>query len=174
MNATRALTCKYNAQLSCGRVQTPTLAMIAAREEEIRHFTPKPYYGLQLIGKGITFTWKDKKSGSAATFSREKNEEVYKKILGKTAEVTEVKKTKKTSQPEGLYDLTDLSRDANQRFGFSAKQTLNIMQSLYEHHKVLTYPRTDSRYLTTDVAETLRERVEAIAVGPYRSLLIQC
>lgn len=169
MNATRALTCKYNAQLSCGRVQTPTLAMIAAREEEIRHFTPKSYYGLQLIGKGITFTWKDKKSGSAATFSREKNEEVYKKILGKTAEVTEVKKTKKTSQPEGLYDLTDLSRDANQRFGFSAKQTLNIMQSLYEHHKVLTYPRTDSRYLTTDVAETLRERVEAIAIGPYRS-----
>ena len=169
MNATRALTCKYNAQLSCGRVQTPTLAMIAVREEEIRHFTPKPYYGLQLIGKGITFTWKDKKSGSAATFSREKNEEVYKKILGKTAEVTEVKKTKKTSQPEGLYDLTDLSRDANQRFGFSAKQTLNIMQSLYEHHKVLTYPRTDSRYLTTDVAETLRERVEAITVGPYRS-----
>ena len=90
-------------------------------------------------------------------------------LPGKTAEVTEVKKTKKTSQPEGLYDLTDLSRDANQRFGFSAKQTLNIMQSLYEHHKVLTYPRTDSRYLTTDVAETLRERVEAIAVGPYRS-----
>ena len=65
--------------------------------------------------------------------------------------------------------MTDLSRDANQRFGFSAKQTLNIMQSLYEHHKVLTYPRTDSRYLTMDVAETLRERVEAIAVGPYRS-----
>ena len=77
INATRALTCKYNAQLSCGRVQTPTLAMIAAREEEIRHFTPKPYYGLQLTGKGITFTWKDKKSGSSATFSKEKNEEIY-------------------------------------------------------------------------------------------------
>ena len=169
INATRALTCKYNAQLSCGRVQTPTLAMIAAREEEIRHFTPKLYYGLQLTGKGITFTWKDKKSGSSATFSKEKNEEIYKNLSGKTAVVAEVKKTKKTSQAEGLYDLTDLSRDANQRFGFSAKQTLNIMQSLYEHHKVLTYPRTDSRYLTTDVAETLRERVEAIAVGPYRS-----
>ena len=169
INATRALTCKYNAQLSCGRVQTPTLAMIAAREEEIRHFRPKPYYGLQLTGKGITFTWKDKKSGSSATFSKEKNEEIYKNLSGKTAVVAEVKKTKKTSQAEGLYDLTDLSRDANQRFGFSAKQTLNIMQSLYEHHKVLTYPRTDSRYLTTDVAETLRERVEAIAVGPYRS-----
>ena len=125
--------------------------MIAAREEEIRHFTPKPYYGLQLTGKGITFTWKDKKSGSSATFSKEKNEEIYKNLSGKTAVVAEVKKTKKTSQAEGLYDLTDLSRDANQRFGFSAKQTLNIMQSLYEHHKVLTYPRTDSRYLTTDV-----------------------
>ena len=74
INATRALTCKYNAQLSCGRVQTPTLAMIAAREEEIRHFRPKPYYGLQLTGKGIIFTWKDKKSGSSATFSNEKNE----------------------------------------------------------------------------------------------------
>ena len=100
---------------------------------------------MQLTGKGITFTWKDKKSGSSATFSKEKNEEIYKKLSGKTAVVAEVKKTKKTSQPEGLYDLTDLSRDANQRFGFSAKQTLNIMQSLYEHHKVLTYPRTDSR-----------------------------
>ena len=172
INATRALTCKYNAQLSCGRVQTPTLAMIAAREEEIRHFTPKPYYGLQLTGKGITFTWKDKKSGSSATFSKEKNEEIYKNLSGKTAVVAEVKKTKKTSQAEGLYDLTDLSRDANQRFGFSAKQTLNIMQSLYEHHKVLTYPRTDSRYLTSDVVGTLSERLDACAVGPYRKMAL--
>lgn len=93
---------------------------------------------MQLTGKGIIFTWKDKKSGSSATFSKEKNEEIYKNLSGKTAVVAEVKKTKKTSQAEGLYDLTDLSRDANQRFGFSAKQTLNIMQSLYEHHKVLT------------------------------------
>ena len=101
--------------------------MIAAREEEIRHFTPKPYYGLQLTGKGITFTWKDKKSGSSATFSKEKNEEIYKNLSGKTAVVAEVKKTKKTSQAESLYDLTDLSRDANQRFGFSAKQTFKIL-----------------------------------------------
>ena len=168
INATRALTCKYNAQLSCGRVQTPTLAMIAAREEEIRHFTPKPYYGLQLTGKGITFTWKDKKSGSSATFSKEKNEEIYKNLSGKTAVVAEVKKTKKTSQAEGLYDLTDLSRDANQRFGFSAKQTLNIMQSLYEHHKVLTYPRTDSRYLTNDMTDTLKDRIKACQNGSYK------
>ena len=168
INATRALTCKYNAQLSCGRVQTPTLAMIAAREEEIRHFRPKPYYGLQLTGKGIIFTWKDKKSGSSATFSKEKNEEIYKNLSGKTAVVAEVKKTKKTSQAEGLYDLTDLSRDANQRFGFSAKQTLNIMQSLYEHHKVLTYPRTDSRYLTNDMTDTLKDRIKACQNGSYK------
>lgn len=80
MNATRALTCKYNAQLSCGRVQTPTLAMIAAREEEIRHFTPKPYYGLQLIGKGITFTWKDKKSGVQAHFPEKKMKKFTKRF----------------------------------------------------------------------------------------------
>lgn len=169
INATRALTCKYNAQLSCGRVQTPTLAMIAGREEEIRRFVPKPYYGLQLVGRGVTFTWREAKSGGANTFSKEKRDEIAKKISGQPARVAAVQRTKKTSQVEGLYDLTELSRDANQRFGFSAKQTLTIMQSLYEHHKVLTYPRTDSHYLTTDVAETLRERVEAVAVGAYRS-----
>lgn len=169
INATRALTCKYNAQLSCGRVQTPTLAMIAGREDEIRRFVPKPYYGLQLAGRGVTFTWREAKSGSANTFSKEKRDEIAKKLSGQPAKVAAVQKTRKTSQVEGLYDLTELSRDANQRFGFSAKQTLGIMQSLYEHHKVLTYPRTDSHYLTTDVAETLRERVEAVAVGAYRS-----
>ena len=169
MNATRALTCKYNAQLSCGRVQTPTLAMIARREEEIRHFVPKPYYGLQAKWKGVTFIWKEKKSGSTSVFSKDSRDEAYKKAAGGTGQVTQVKRTKKTSYPEGLYDLTSLQRDANQRFGFSAKETLNLMQSLYEHHKVLTYPRTDSRYLTSDVAETLKERIAAVAAGPYRS-----
>ena len=169
INATRALTCKYNAQLSCGRVQTPTLAMIAAREEEIRHFVPKPYYGMQAKWKGTLFTWREGKSNSSSIFSKEKREEAYRKAEGASGEVVSVKKIKKTSRPEGLYDLTALQRDANQRFGFSAKQTLNLMQSLYEHHKVLTYPRTDSRYLTSDVAETLKERLVAVAVGPYRN-----
>ena len=169
INATRALTCKYNAQLSCGRVQTPTLAMIAAREEEIRHFVPKPYYGMQARWKGTLFTWREGKSNSSSIFSKEKRDEAYKKAAGSKGEVVSVKKVKKTSRPEGLYDLTSLQRDANQRYGFSAKQTLNLMQSLYEHHKVLTYPRTDSRYLTADVAETLKERLAAVAVGPYRN-----
>lgn len=169
INATRALTCKYNAQLSCGRVQTPTLAMIAAREEEIRHFVPKTYYGLQAKWKGVSFLWKEKKSGSSSVFSKESRDQAGERAGKQEGKVLSVKKTKKTTRPEGLYDLTTLQREANQRFGFPAKKTLNLMQSLYEHHKVLTYPRTDSRYISKDVAETLRERVQAVAVGPYRS-----
>lgn len=169
INATRALTCKYNAQLSCGRVQTPTLAMIAAREEEIRQFVPKPYYGMQARWNGCTFTWKEKSSGSSSIFAKDVRDKAYEKAKIGNGTVVSVKKKKKTSHLDGLYDLTTLQRDANQKYGFSAKQTLNLMQSLYEHHKVLTYPRTDSRYLTTDVAETLKERVAAVAVGPYRT-----
>lgn len=73
----------------------------------------------------------------------------------------------------GLYDLTELQRDANRMFGFSAKETLSIMQKLYEHHKVLTYPRTDSRYISTDIVETLPERLKAVAIGPYRAVANQ-
>ena len=167
INATRALTCKYNAQLSCGRVQTPTLSMIAAREEEIKKFIPKLYYGLKAVVKGIPFTWTDAKNNSGRTFDKSRIENIYKKAAQKIR-ITEVKKkTKKTYSP-ALYDLTALQREANQRYGYSAKETLNIMQRLYENHKVLTYPRTDSRYLTTDMTGTLKERLKACAVGPYR------
>ncbi len=169
INATRALTCKYNAQLSCGRVQTPTLAMIAHREEEIRTFIPQEYYGAVIKINGVSFTWHDKKSGSSSTFSKERVQELTEKLKKGPAKVTEVKRVKKSMQAPGLYDLTLLQREANKRFGFSAKQTLNIMQSLYEHHKILTYPRTDSTHLTTDVVPTLKERIKAISVGPYRT-----
>lgn len=166
INATRALTCKYNAQLSCGRVQTPTLAMIAAREEEIRTFKPVPYYGLKAAVGGITFTWTDARSGSSRSFDKDRIQAI-KQASAPSLLVTDVrKKLKKTFAP-ALYDLTALQREANQKFGFSAKQTLNIMQRLYENHKVLTYPRTDSRYLTTDIVPTLKERLKACAVGPY-------
>lgn len=172
INATRALTCKYNAQLSCGRVQTPTLAMIAAREEEIRKFVPKPYYGLKAAAGGITFTWADAKTGSARTFDRAKAEGIRKNSTGQL-KLTKVKrKTQKTFSP-ALYDLTSLQREANARYGYSAKMTLNIMQRLYETHKLLTYPRTDSRYLTTDMVSTLKERLKACAVGPYRKTALK-
>lgn len=170
INATRALTCKYNAQLSCGRVQTPTLAMIAKREADIRSFVPKPYYGLQARKGGLVFTWQNRASGGYSTFDRQMAQDLLTRLKGENGVVDEVRRTpKKTSAPL-LYDLTELQRDANKRFNYSAKETLNIMQRLYENHKVLTYPRTDSRYLTSDILPTLKERLKACAVGPYCTL----
>ena len=170
MNGTRALTCKYNAQLSCGRVQTPTLAIIAMREEEIRHFQPKEYYGITVNAGEILWTWKDQKSGSLRTFHKEKAEEIREKIKDGALTIISVTKKPKKTQAPGLYDLTTLQREANQKYGFSAKETLNIMQRLYENHKVLTYPRTDSRYIGKDVVPTIKERLKACGTGPYRKL----
>lgn len=170
MNGTRALTCKYNAQLSCGRVQTPTLAIIAMREQEIRNFKPKEYFGITVNAGDITWTWKDKKSGSLHTFSKERAEEIAEKIKDKALTITAVSKKPKKTYAPGLYDLTTLQREANQKYGFSAKETLNIMQRLYENHKVLTYPRTDSRYIGKDVVPTIKERLKACGTGPYRKL----
>ena len=170
MNGTRALTCKYNAQLSCGRVQTPTLAMIAKREEEIRKFVPKEYYGISLETQDVKWTWRDEKTKSFRTFSRERAEQIKGRLENTVLEITSVeKKAKKTIAP-GLYDLTTLQREANLKYGFSAKETLNIMQRLYENHKVLTYPRTDSRYIGKDIVPTIKERLKACGIGPYRKL----
>ena len=170
MNGTRALTCKYNAQLSCGRVQTPTLAMIARREEEIRQFTPKEYYGVSVETQDVKWTWRDEKTKRFRTFSREKAEEIRRKTETASLEVTRIEEKTKKSMAPGLYDLTTLQREANQKYGFSAKETLNIMQRLYENHKVLTYPRTDSRYIGKDIVPTIRERLKACGIGPYRKL----
>lgn len=168
INATRALTCKYNAQLSCGRVQTPTLAMIGRREQEIRSFVPEPYYTVTAQANGTVFSWQDGKSGSNRTFSRERAESIAVRSGQESLQIVKVEKKEKKTPPLQLYDLTELQREANQKYGFSAKQTLSLMQSLYENHKVLTYPRTDSRYLTSDILPTLRERMEAVGTGPYR------
>lgn len=171
INATRALTCKYNAQLSCGRVQTPTLAIIARREKDIREFVPKPYYGLTAYGTpGVTLSWRDKNSGSYRSFDRNRINELEKRLRGQDGVVTEVKRTAKKTAAPLLYDLTELQRDANRRFHYSAKETLSIMQRLYENHKVLTYPRTDSRYLSSDIVPTIKERLKACGTGPYRKL----
>lgn len=170
INATRALTCKYNAQLSCGRVQTPTLAMIAKREEQIRNFVPKPYYGLRAETGTLKLTWRDKKSNSTSSFDKERMEKIREKVSGAPLKIVSVKKTPKRTEPPLLYDLTELQREANKRFDYPAKKTLDIMQRLYENHKVLTYPRTDSRYLTSDIVPTIQERLKACAVGPYRKL----
>ena len=170
MNGTRALTCKYNAQLSCGRVQTPTLAMIAKREEEIRKFVPKEYYGISLETQDVKWTWRDEKTKSFRTFSRERAEQIKGRLENAALEITSVEKKAKKTMAPGLYDLTTLQREANLKYGFSAKETLNIMQRLYENHKVLTDPRTDSRYIGKDIVPTIKERLKACGIGPYRKL----
>lgn len=170
INATRALTCKYNAQLSCGRVQTPTLGMIAKREDTIRSFVPQTYYGLQVQAGQTRFTWQQAKTGNSKTFEKVQRDQVAQRMEHGTLVIESVEKKKKKSYAPLLYNLTDLQSDANKRFGFSAKQTLNILQGLYEQHKVLTYPRTDSRHLTSDMEETLKERLKACGVGPYSKL----
>ncbi|KKI89611.1 DNA topoisomerase III [Bacillus sp. SA1-12] len=169
LNATRALTTKFNAQLNCGRVQTPTVAMVAAREEEIKNFKPQTYYGIEVQTDELTLTWQDAK-GNSRSFNKEKIDAIITSLGRKNATVIAIdRKAKKTFAP-ALYDLTELQRDANKIFGYSAKETLNIMQKLYEQHKVLTYPRTDSRYLSSDIVSTLPERLKACSVGEYRPL----
>lgn len=170
LNATRALTTRFNAQLNCGRVQTPTVAIIAAREDEIKHFKAQTYYGIEAqTNDRLKLTWQDAK-GNSRSFEKEKIDAIVKKLGSSNAKVTDIeKKPKKTFAP-GLYDLTELQRDANKIFGYSAKETLNIMQKLYEQHKVLTYPRTDSRYISQDIVATIRERLKACGIGEYRPL----
>ena len=170
MNGTRALTCRYNAQLSCGRVQTPTLAIIRKREEEIRHFNPVEYYTISMEAGGIRFSWKDKKSSSPRIYDKKTADQICEKVKGSHIDLATVVKRKKLVPAPGLYDLTTLQREASSKYGYSPKETLSIMQRLYENHKVLTYPRTDSRYLTQDVVPTIKERLAAVSVGPYRAL----
>ncbi len=170
INATRALTCKYNAQLSCGRVQTPTLAMIARREEQIKKFVPRPYYGIRGKTNNLILTWQDGASKSTSSFDKDRVDAILKALPGQRTSVCQVDKVPQKTMAPLLYDLTELQRDASRRFDYSARETLNIMQRLYENHKVLTYPRTDSRYLSDDIVPTIKERLKACSVGPYRAL----
>lgn len=170
LNATRALTTRFNAQLNCGRVQTPTVAIIAAREDEIKNFKAQTYYGIEAqTTDNLKLTWQDK-NGNSRSFDKEKIDTLVKKIGNSNAIVADIEKKPKKSFAPGLYDLTELQRDANKIFSYSAKETLNIMQKLYEQHKVLTYPRTDSRFISQDIVATLPERLKACGIGEYRSI----
>lgn len=169
INATRALTVKYNAQLSTGRVQTPTLAMIANREQQIKNFKPKTYYGLQALTNTVTFTWHEKGTNQTQSFQKEKMEQLLKSLdSAKTGEVIDVKTTPKRTPAPHLFDLTELQKEAHKRYGWSAKETLSTLQNLYERHKIVTYPRTDSKHLTSDMKSTFTDRIKASAVGDYR------
>jgi len=167
LNVTRALTCKHNAQLAAGRVQTPTLALIVRREEEIAKFVPKDYYTVQAQFEGFSAIYKDSKNQSRFN-EQAPAEAVANAVKGKRGTLVEVKKEYRHQPPPPAYDLTELQRDANKKYAYSAKQTLGCMQNLYETHKLLTYPRTDSRYISDDVVPTLPERLRSVAIGPYR------
>jgi len=158
INATRALTVKHNAQLSTGRVQTPTLAMIAEREKQINGFKPKAYYGMQAITEKATFTWSDN-AGQSRSFDKESIEKRLEKLDGvHSGKIKDVKTSPKSQPAPHLFDLTELQKEAHKRWSWSAKETLSTLQNLYEHHKAVTYPRTDSKHLTSDMEETLKER----------------
>ncbi|MFW2502156.1 DNA topoisomerase III [Clostridium diolis] len=167
LNVTRALTCKYNAQLSAGRVQSPTLSMIVLREDEIRNFKPKTYYTLEGKTKGFNLAWVNKDTNSRI-FDEEFANKIASKLKNSEGKIVNINEANKKKFSPALYDLTELQRDANKIWGYSAKQTLNIMQRLYENYKILTYPRTDSRYITTDIVATIPDRLKAISIGEYR------
>lgn len=170
LNATRALTTKHNAQLSSGRVQTPTLEMVSLREQEIKNFQPKKFYQLEAkTTKGHRFLWKNDENQNRI-FSKNEAIKLEEKLSNKQATVVHVDKKLKKKHAQGLYDLTDLQRDANRIFQFSGKQTLSVMQKLYEQHKLVTYPRTDSRHLSTDIVSTLKDRVKACGVDEYAKI----
>lgn len=163
LNVSRALTTKYKDPLSAGRVQTPTLALMIERENEINSFVPKEYWTIQAAVGPLSAEWNQ--NGEKRIFSMDKSEAIKDKLAGKKALLKAVDRKKK-NEPQPLpYDLTELQRDANKRFGFSAKKTLNVLQGLYEQHKLVTYPRTDSRYLTTDMEATMVDRLQGILSG---------
>ncbi|MGL4663175.1 MAG: DNA topoisomerase III [Culicoidibacterales bacterium] len=168
INATRALTTKYNAQLSCGRVQTPTLALIAMRDETIRSFQPKPYYQMKAQAFGLSMNWHPQ--NQTVAFDLGAVEMLAKQLEQDKITIVEAKIKESTIGQPQLFDLTELQRQANTRFGYSAKQTLTALQSLYEFHKLVTYPRTDSRYLSSDIVPTLKERLEALSGANNRKL----
>nr|WP_294680374.1 DNA topoisomerase III [uncultured Anaerotignum sp.] len=176
MNATRAYTLQYHALLSIGRVQTPTLALIVERQKEIDAFQAEDYFELQADFGGYTGLWIDKEEHSRIE-KEETAQAILEKVNGKAATVTKVEKEEKKTPPPLLYDLTELQRECNKKFGFSAKKTLDIAQSLYEKRKMITYPRTDSRYLSDDmkgkVQSTVRRLLEIPEYAPYAQPLTE-
>ena len=154
INLTRLYTLLYGPTLSIGRVMTPTLAMIVEREKAVADFTPKPFYSVHLLCpcEAVSERFEDEQEAQALADA----------CNGQTAEIIRVEKKTRSDHPPKLYDLTTLQREANQLFGYTAQQTLDCTQSLYEK-KLATYPRTDSRFLTHDMASVLPNLVQTVA-----------
>ena len=156
MNGTRAYTTRYFKRLVVGRVQTPTLAMLAERQERIEHFQKEAFYKVSLTDGKLTVVSENIANEEAADL-------LAALCNGSTAMVTQMKKERKKSFPPKLYDLTSLQREANRYFGYTAKRTLDMLQELYEE-KLVTYPRTDSQFVTEDMKDTVDELVGKMPV----------
>lgn len=161
MNVTRALTCYYDAKLSSGRVQTPTLALMTEREDEIEAFEGKYYYTAR--GDFGLFGASYYPEDNSIRFTDDDTAEEMKTWKDKKGRVVSMTTEEKSDPVPQAYDLTELQRDANIMLGFSAKETLDTLQRLYEVHKIVTYPRTDSRYITEDIVPTIPERIKALS-----------
>lgn len=161
LNVTRALTVKYQDNLSAGRVQTPTLALVHQQERQIETFRPQTYYVIELaVGEERAFLVQ---KNPHALKEQHDAQQLVNHMSQKNGRVISVVEKTKTETAPLPYDLTEIQREANQRYGFSAKKTLSLVQSLYEAHKVVTYPRTDSKYLTNDMKATMKERLQAVS-----------
>jgi DNA topoisomerase-3 len=178
MNATRAATIRlrssFDGAVSLGRVQTPTLAIIARREEEIRAFVPEPYWLVDARFEpsdepARRYDGRFHAGAKPRLASEAEALAIVAAVRDGSGEITKVEKREVTEKPPMLYDLTSLQRDANTRFGFSARRTLGAAQRLYEEHKALTYPRTNSRFLTSDMAGEIKPTAELVgARSEYR------
>lgn len=174
MNATRAYTLQYDALLSIGRVQTPTLAMIVQRQKEINNFVPEDYYEVETDYGDFKGLWFEKKESETKIKKLEQAEAIVKKVNHKKGIVANITKEQKKLPPPLLYDLTELQRDCNKKFGFSAQKTLSIAQILYEKRKMITYPRTDSRYLSDDMKQKVKKTLQKLeGISQYDSYVKQ-
>ena len=165
LNVTRALSCKHDTKLTAGRVQTPTLALVMERERQIRSFRPRPYWQIEATYKGFQALWCDDK-GQKRIGSEEEAQRILAELSGAEHRLVSVKRKEQKEAPPLAYDLTELQREANRQLGFSAQKTLQVLQRLYERYKIVTYPRTDSRYITADMKETLPDRLRALEATP--------
>ena len=184
MNASRAFSLRYDAHLSVGRVQTPTLSLIVKRDREIEAFVPQDYWEVRANFGDYEGLWinpnprpespdgkkDDKKSPETRVYDKALAEQVKNAVRGRPARVEESTTETKHFQPPQLFDLTSLQREANRKFGFSADKTLKLAQALYETHKLVTYPRTDSRYLPDDMKPKVK-KVLGLLPEPYAAMV---
>lgn len=172
INATRAYTTLNHTLLSIGRVQTPTLALIVNRQAEIDHFVPRDYFEVDVAyEEGFSGTWYKEQHAETKIDLREDADKIVEKVINKVGTVIDVEKADSNQKAPFLYDLTELQRDGNRLYGYTATQVLEYAQDLYEKRKLITYPRTDSRFLSDDMKKTVHDTLYAINVFPYNKAI---